>query len=327
MLLAFVYGGLCALLRLILARVRPVSATEIELLVLRHERRVLRRRASGAAWRPGDRLWLAALSRCLPGSAWHVFPVHPSTLRRWHRELVRRRWAATGERRRPGRPPLPAVVRELIVRLARENPRWGYVRIKGELRKLGHDVSATAVRMTLRRRGIPPAPQRAGLTWPGFLRAQAAGLLASSPALGGALRGARRSVLSMAVPLALPPGRRRAGAAGDRRRPAGARWASRPEHDESSTNAARRSDRPPPEGQRTVLRARSAQPRHPAERRRAPVAAVPPAVDRRGRSPPVRRRRPRRLREGPVAAVGGPYLTARRPRRAAAVDADQPLAA
>src|SRR5215207_9416071 len=114
-------------------------------------------------------------------------PDHPTTLRRWHRELVRRHWAATGKRRQAGRPPLPAAVRELIVRLARENARWGYVRIKGELLKLGHDVSATAIRMTLRRHGIPPAPQRAGLTWPVFLRAQAAGILASAPAIGRAL--------------------------------------------------------------------------------------------------------------------------------------------
>ena len=74
MLLAFVYRVVCALLRLVLTRGGPVSAAEIELLVLRHERRVLRRRAGGAAWRPGDRLWLTALSRCLPGRAWHVFP-------------------------------------------------------------------------------------------------------------------------------------------------------------------------------------------------------------------------------------------------------------
>ena len=73
------------------------------------------------------------------------------------------------------------------MRLARENPRWGYVRIKGELLKLGHGVSATAIRMTLRRHGIPPAPRRAGLTWPVFLRAQAAGILASAPAPGRAL--------------------------------------------------------------------------------------------------------------------------------------------
>jgi hypothetical protein len=327
MLLAFVYRVVCALLRLVLTRGRPVSAAEVELLVLRHERRVLLRRAGGAAWRPGDRLWLTALSRCLPSTAWHVFPVHPSTLRRWHRELVRRHWAATGQRCRTGRPPLPAAVRELIVRLARENPRWGYLRLRGELLKLGHDVSATGIRMTLRRRGIPPAPQRAGLTWPGFLRAQASGMLACSPALGGALRKLRLSVLSRWRPLVLPTGTRRAGAVGGVRRSAVVRWAPRPDHGVSWINAARRAACPPPEGEPTRLWARSAQPRHAAERRRAPAPAVLPVVDRRGRSPPTRKRRPRRLSEGPVAAVGGPHLTARRPRNAAPVDADQPLAA
>src|ERR687893_1430914 len=110
MLLAFAYRVVCVVLGLILTRGRAVSAAEIELLVLRHERRVLRRRVGGAAWRPGDRLWLAALSRCLPRRAWHVFPVHPTTLRRWHRELVRPPWAATSTRRQEGRPPLPAPV-------------------------------------------------------------------------------------------------------------------------------------------------------------------------------------------------------------------------
>ena len=89
-----------------------------------------------------------------------------------------RKWAAFGPRRGPGRPPLPADVRALIVRLATENPGWGYRRIRGELLKLGHDVSATAIRLVLRRRGIPPAPQRGGLAWSAFLRAQARGALA-----------------------------------------------------------------------------------------------------------------------------------------------------
>ena len=285
MLLALVYRVVCVVLRLLLSRSRPVSAAESELLALRHERRVLRRRAGGAAWRLGDRLWLAALSRCLPSSAWHVFPVHPATLRRWHRELVRRQWAATGQRRRTGRPPLLAAVRELIVRLARENPRWGYLRIRGELLKLGHDVSATAIRMTLRRHGIPPAPQRAGLTWPVFLRAQAAGLLACSPALGGALRRVRLSVRSMRLPLVLPPGRRLADPVGGVRWTAVIRWAPRPDHGVSWTAAPRRSDCPPLESTPTTWWAHPAQPRHATERRLVPVSAA----DRRARSPPLAR--------------------------------------
>jgi transposase len=176
MLLSFVYAAVSTLLRLLLVRRGWLSVVEIEVLVLRHERRVLLRRAGGAVWRPGDRLWLADLSRCVPPAELRVFPVGRATRRRWHREVTRRRWVIQG-RRRPGRPPLAAEVQALIARLAHENPRWGYVRIKSELLKLGYEVSATAIRMTLRRQGIPPAPQRAGLTWPVFLRAQAVGLL------------------------------------------------------------------------------------------------------------------------------------------------------
>jgi putative transposase len=104
-------------------------------------------------------------------------PVRPETLLRWHRELVRRKWAAFGRRRGPGRPPLPAEVRDLIGRLATENPCWAYQRIRGELLKLGHDVSATAIQAVLRRCGVPPAPRRAGLSWRAFLRAHAGTVL------------------------------------------------------------------------------------------------------------------------------------------------------
>jgi hypothetical protein len=140
--------------------------------------RVLRRRTKRIAWRPGDRLVLTALSRCLPRAGWYAFLIRPETLLRWHRELVRRKWAVFGRRRRPGRPPLPAACRDLVLRLARENPCWGYQRLRGELLKLGHHVSATAIRSLLRRHGIPPAPRRAGLSWRAFLRAHAQGVLA-----------------------------------------------------------------------------------------------------------------------------------------------------
>src|SRR6266508_2263799 len=179
MLDALAYAAARALLGL-LARWGWLSASDVELLALRHEARTLRRAGRRGAWRLGDRLVLAALSRCLPGRDWGVFPVHPATLRRWHRDLLHRRWGVDGARRGPGRPPLTADVQALIARLARENVRWGYRRIRGELIKLGHDVSATAIRTTLRRRGVPPAPRRAGLAWPVFLRAQAAGVLASA---------------------------------------------------------------------------------------------------------------------------------------------------
>jgi len=116
------------------------------------------------------------LARLLPRQRWPVFLVTPSTLLRWHRELVARRWTYrhTG-RDRPG---LDEQVVELVVRLARENPRWGYLRIVGECRKLGIRVSATPVRRILRGHRIRPAPRRGGPSWTAFLRAQAGGLLA-----------------------------------------------------------------------------------------------------------------------------------------------------
>jgi transposase InsO family protein len=178
MLLSILYAVLCLLLRALLPRARAARAQEVELLALRHEVRVLRRAAKRPPWRHGDRLVLAALSRWLPRGEWYRLPVRPETLLRWHQALVRRKWSAFGRRRGPGRPPVAAELQDLIVRLARENPRWGYLRIRGELLKLGAAVSATAIRPVLRRHGVPTAPRRAGLAWPAFLRAHAQGLVA-----------------------------------------------------------------------------------------------------------------------------------------------------
>ena len=160
MLLSTLYVSIRLLLDLLLVRSRPNRARDVELLVFRHEVRVLRRQARRVRWHPGDRLLLAGLSRLLPRSEWHRFPLWPETLLRWHQALVRRQWAAFGRRRGPGRPPLREDVRELIVRLARDNPTWGYQRIPGQLLKLDHHISATAIRSVLRRRGIPPHPLR-----------------------------------------------------------------------------------------------------------------------------------------------------------------------
>ncbi len=126
--------------------------------------------------RAADRALLAALSRALPRERWSAFAVTPETLLRWHRGIVKRRW--TYERRARGRPPLDAERVALILRLARENPRWGHRRIVGELKKLGLSTSETSVRNLLRRRGVPPAPRRSRLTWRAFLRQQAASLVA-----------------------------------------------------------------------------------------------------------------------------------------------------
>src|ERR687885_3006990 len=135
MLPSLVYATVRLLLDLALLRCRSAAARDLELLALRHEGRVMRPRTTRIAWRPGDRLVLTALSRGLPRADWLVFPVQPETLLRWHRDLVRRQWAAFGRRRGPGRPPPPATSGDLIRWLAQENPRWGYPRICGELLK------------------------------------------------------------------------------------------------------------------------------------------------------------------------------------------------
>jgi putative transposase len=105
-----------------------------------------------------------------------VFLVTPQTLLRWHRELVRKKWSY--RHRSAGRPRLDREVGELVLRLGRENPRWGCLRIQGELRKLGIRVGATTIRSLLPRSGLGPAPRRAGPSWSEFLHAQARGMLA-----------------------------------------------------------------------------------------------------------------------------------------------------
>jgi putative transposase len=175
-LLALLYALLRLLIDLLIIRGRPAADRDLELLALRQELLVLHRTARRPRWRRADRMILAALGRRLPLSA--LLLVRPATILGWHRALVRRRWAAFGRRRRSGRPPLPAECQQLVLRLARENPLWGYVRIRGELLKLGHRVSATSIRNLLRRHRIPPAPRRAGLTWRRFLRAHGKAILA-----------------------------------------------------------------------------------------------------------------------------------------------------
>jgi len=113
----------------------------------------------------------------VPRERWAAFLITPETILRWHRALIRRRW--TYPHRRPGCPPLSEETVELIFRLARENPRWGYLRIVGELKKIGVSVSKTSVAAVLRRHGLPPAPRRAGPTWSEFLSAQAKGIVAT----------------------------------------------------------------------------------------------------------------------------------------------------
>src|SRR5215211_9335494 len=164
-----------ALVRLLVLPCLGDGAKDLEILVLRQQLRVLRRKTGRPRFTALDRVLLAAASRAIPRDRWASFLVTPQTLLRWHRELVRRKWTYR-KARRPGRPPLDAEVVALVLRMARENPRWGCVRICGELRKLGIRVGATTIRTLLRRRGLGPAPRRCRPTWAQFLRAQAEGI-------------------------------------------------------------------------------------------------------------------------------------------------------
>ena len=170
------YLTLCRSIQLLVLLARGDPAKDLEILVLRQQLTVLRRQVPRPRFEPADRALLAAVSRVLPRARWSCFMVKPETLLRWHRRLVAGAW--TYPHRQAGRPPLDQEMQQLIVRLARENPRWGYQRLRGELQQLGIRVSATAIRTTLGRHGLDPAPRRAPTTWKAFLREQAAGIMA-----------------------------------------------------------------------------------------------------------------------------------------------------
>ena len=178
MLLKIVYLLTCRVLGLAVLVFRGDRAKDAELLVLRHENAVLRRHVGRVRYEPADRVWFAALARLLPRRRWtEIFPVTPATLLAWHRKLAARKYD-TSKRRKPGRPPTVRSIARLVVRLAKENPLWGYRRIHGELTKLGVTVAPSTVWEILRAAGIDPAPRRSGPTWRQFLHAQAAGILA-----------------------------------------------------------------------------------------------------------------------------------------------------
>jgi putative transposase len=172
-LLSVLYFVLRLLLRL--APEGDAGQREVEILVLRQQVKVLSRKAGRPKLRPRDRMLLAALSRLLPRERWGSFIVSPQTLLRWHRELVRRKW--TYKRNCGGRPSTDPEIVRLIVEMAKDNPRWGYMRIKGELAKLGIGVAANTISAILARNGLGPAPRR-GPTWSEFLRTQAEGIIA-----------------------------------------------------------------------------------------------------------------------------------------------------
>ena len=155
-------------------RFRSREFRDLEIVVLRHELAVLRRQIGRPSLTTADRVFLAAASRLLPRPIWSSLIVKPATLLDWHRRLVARRWTY----RRVGRKPIGGDVRALILRLARENPRWGYQRIVGELLGLGVVVSATTVRKVLRAAHVGPAPRRSGPSWREFLQTQANSMIA-----------------------------------------------------------------------------------------------------------------------------------------------------
>jgi len=176
---SLIYSLLRILLDALATRQAGQAELQAEVLALRRQVQVLERQIKRVRWSPGDRMFLAALHERIPKSGWAGLLVRPETVLGWHRALVRRKWAAYQGRPRRGRPPISAECRQLIVRMAHENPGWGYFRIRGELLKLGHQVAATTIRSVLLGAGVPPSGRRSQLTWKQFLSAHAETLVAA----------------------------------------------------------------------------------------------------------------------------------------------------
>jgi transposase len=155
---------------------RSDASKEAEILMLWHQLAVLRRQVARPRPSWADRAVIAVLTRLLPRSRRIGLFVTPGTVLRWHADLVKRRW--TYKRAHPGRPPTRPAIRALVLRMAAENPGWGYRRIAGELARLGRRIAPSTVWAILKRAGIDPAPRRSGPSWGEFLRTQAEGILA-----------------------------------------------------------------------------------------------------------------------------------------------------
>jgi putative transposase len=174
--LRLLYLSFRQVLGLVLLMGRTSSTKDVELLVLRHEVAVLRRTHQRPRLDWAGRAVFAALVQRLPRALRAHRLVTPNTILRWHRRLVRRRWTYP---HRTGRPPIDDALVALVVRMVRENPRWGYLRLQGEWSPLGHRAGASTIRRILQRHRIPPAPVRhTDTSWRQFLRTQATGMLA-----------------------------------------------------------------------------------------------------------------------------------------------------
>ena len=160
---------------LLVLRGRMDRSKDVEILVLRHQLAVLQRQISRPRFEPDDRAVLAALARALGRDHWPILVVKPDTILAWHRRLVADHWTYP---HRPGRPSTAFETRQMIIRLARENPTWGYRRVHGELARLGITIAASTVWTILKAAGINPAPGRSSESWTTFLRSQAAGIVA-----------------------------------------------------------------------------------------------------------------------------------------------------
>ncbi|MEY9962399.1 putative transposase [Streptacidiphilus sp. MAP12-16] len=184
-----------------LIRLLPMSDRDkdVEILALRHQLAVLQRQVGRPVFTAGDRTLLAALLHHLPVAKLRQLQllVRPDTLLRWHRDLLKRRHAATCARKRPGRPRTLRSIRAMVLRLARENSSWGYRRIHRELAALGIRTAASTIWEILHEHGIDPAPQRDRTTWAGFLRSQADAMLACDFMEARTLTGTRLYVFAV----------------------------------------------------------------------------------------------------------------------------------